>query len=156
MTQIVCPACAAANRIPTERNPAAAKCGRCGVALFQGQPTEVDARELQVHQRSNQGVAVLLDVWAPWCGPCRSMAPHFAAAAARLEPRVRLLKLNADEAPEASAALGVSGIPALILLQDGREVARRAGAMTTDQITAWVNQALAGARSPSSNKEQPQ
>jgi thioredoxin 2 len=73
------------------------------------------------------------------------MAPHFAAAAARLEPRVRLLKLNADEAPDASAALRVSGIPALILMKDGQELARQAGAMTTDQITAWVNQALAAA-----------
>ncbi|MBU2136579.1 MAG: redoxin domain-containing protein [Alphaproteobacteria bacterium] len=145
MRQIVCPACAAANRIPDDRDATAAKCGRCGVRLFQGQPTEVDAAGLQVHRRANQGVAVLLDVWAPWCGPCRSMAPHFSAAAARLEPEVRLLKLNADEAPDASAALGVSGIPALILLKDGREVARRAGAMTTEQITAWVSQALAAA-----------
>lgn len=145
MPQIVCPACAAANRIPPDRDAAAAKCGRCGVRLFQGQPTEVDSAGLQTHRRANQGVAVLLDVWAPWCGPCRSMAPHFAAAAARLEPDVRLLKLNADEAPDASAALGVSGITALILLKDGREVARRAGVMTTDQITAWVSQALAAA-----------
>lgn len=145
MTQIVCPACAAANRIPAARNPGGAKCGRCGTALFQGAPIEVDAAGLQVHRRANQGLPILLDVWAPWCGPCRSMAPHFAAAAARLEPRVRLLKLNADEAPEASAALRVSGIPALILIKDGQELARQAGAMTTEQITAWVNQALAAA-----------
>lgn len=145
MTQIVCPACAAANRIPAARDPAGAKCGRCGTALFQGAPTEVDAAGLQVHRRANLGLPILLDVWAPWCGPCRSMAPHFAAAAARLEPRVRLLKLNADEAPEASAALRVSGIPTLILMKDGQELARQAGAMTTDQITAWVNQALAAA-----------
>lgn len=145
MTQIVCPACAAANRVPVARDPAGAKCGRCGAALFQGAPTEVDAAGLQVHRRANLGLPILLDVWAPWCGPCRSMAPHFAAAAARLEPRVRLLKLNADEAPEASAALRVSGIPALILMKDGQELARQAGAMTTDQITAWVNQALAAA-----------
>ena len=70
------------------------------------------------------------------------MAPQFAAAAQRMEPKVRFLKLNADEAPEASAALGVSSIPALILLKDGREVARKAGAMSADQIAAWVNQAL--------------
>ncbi|MDZ4317477.1 MAG: thioredoxin domain-containing protein, partial [Phenylobacterium sp.] len=106
---------------------------------------EVSGAQLAAHVGKTCGVAVLVDVWAPWCGPCRSMAPHFSAAAARLEPEVRLLKLNADEAPDASAALGVSGIPALILLKDGREVARRAGAMTTDQITAWVSQALAAA-----------
>ncbi|MDP2212433.1 thioredoxin domain-containing protein [Phenylobacterium sp.] len=145
MLQIVCPGCSAANRIPPERDAAGAKCGRCGARLFQGHPTDVDAAGLRVHRRANHGLPLLLDVWAPWCGPCRSMAPHFAAAAGRLEPRVRLLKLNADEAPEASASLGVSGIPALILLNNGVEVARRTGALTTDQITGWVNQALAAA-----------
>ena len=142
MVQIVCPNCAAANRVPEAKDPAQAKCGRCGEKLFQGAPTEVDAGRFQVHRRSNQGLPVLVDVWAPWCGPCRAMAPQYAAAAQRMEPRVRFLKLNADEAPEASAALGVSSIPALILLKDGREVARKAGAMSADQIAAWVNQAL--------------
>lgn len=142
MVQIVCPNCAAANRVPDAKDPAQAKCGRCGERLFQGAPTEVDAGRFQVHRRSNQGLPVLVDVWAPWCGPCRAMAPQYAAAAQRMEPRVRFLKLNADEAPEASAALGVSSIPALILLKDGREVARKAGAMSADQIAAWVNQAL--------------
>lgn len=142
MVQIVCPNCAAANRVPQAKDPAQAKCGRCGERLFQGAPTEVDAGRFQVHRRSNQGLPVLVDVWAPWCGPCRAMAPQYAAAAQRMEPKVRFLKLNADEAPEASAALGVSSIPALILLKDGREVARKAGAMSADQIAAWVNQAL--------------
>jgi len=142
MVQIVCPNCAAANRVPEAKDPADAKCGRCGEKLFQGAPTEVDAGRFQVHRRSNQGLPVLVDVWAPWCGPCRAMAPQYAAAAQRMEPKLRFLKLNADEAPEASAALGVSSIPALILLKDGREVARKAGAMSADQIAAWVNQAL--------------
>lgn len=142
MVQIVCPNCAAANRVPEAKDPAQAKCGRCREKLFQGAPTEVDAGRFQVHRRSNQGLPVLVDVWAPWCGPCRAMAPQYAAAAQRMEPKLRFLKLNADEAPEASAALGVSSIPALILLKDGREVARKAGAMSADQIAAWVNQAL--------------
>lgn len=147
MAQVVCPHCLAANRIPPERNAGQARCGRCRAALFVGEPTEVDAAGLQVHRRANQGVAVLLDVWAPWCGPCKAMAPHFTAAARRLEPQARFLKLNADADPQASAELGVSGIPALILFQDGREIARQAGAQTADQIIAWTRQALSQAAS---------
>ena len=143
MAQIVCPECGAVNRIPEDRDPGAAKCGRCGDRLFHGKAVEVTAEELAAHRRSTTGTAVLLDVWAPWCGPCRAMAPHFNAAAAQLEPNVRLLKLNSDEHPAAAAELGVSGIPALFLFQDGRIVARQAGAMTAPQLVNWVKQALA-------------
>jgi thioredoxin 2 len=145
MRQIVCPDCNAANRTPDGRDPAAAKCGRCGARLFTGKPLDVTAAELAVHRRSTKGAAILLDVWAPWCGPCRAMAPNFAAAAQRLEPGVRLLKLNADTEQAASAELGVSGIPALILFRDGRIVARQAGAMSADQLVAWTTQALSQA-----------
>jgi thioredoxin 2 len=145
MRQIVCPHCGAANRAPDDKSPAAAKCGRCGAKLFAGAPVEVTAAQLQAHQKSNRGVAVLLDVWAPWCGPCRMMAPHFASAAQRLEPEVRLLKLNSEAEPHAAAELHVSGIPALLLFRDGRLIARQAGAMNANQIVAWATQALAQA-----------
>jgi thioredoxin 2 len=145
MRQIVCPACAAANRAPDEKDVATAKCGRCGEKLFQGKPLEVSANQLQAHVRSTKGAAVLLDVWAPWCGPCRAMAPQFAAAASDLEPDVRLLKLNSDVEPQAAAALGVSGIPALILFRNGQVIARQAGAMSARQIVTWTNQSLAHA-----------
>ncbi|HEY9217043.1 MAG TPA: thioredoxin TrxC [Phenylobacterium sp.] len=145
MRQIVCPNCAAANRAPEDRDAAAAKCGRCGEKLFQGQPLDVSADRLQSHVRSTQGAAVLVDVWAPWCGPCRAMAPQFAAAASDLEPNVRLLKLNSDVEPNAAAKLGVSGIPALILFRNGQVIARQAGAMSARQIVAWTHQALAHA-----------
>ena len=143
MSQLVCPNCNAVNRFPEAKNASAAKCGRCHEKLFTGHPAEVTAAQLDAHRRSTQGAALLLDVWAPWCGPCRSMAPHFAAAAARLEPDVRLLKLNSDEHPQAAAALGVQGIPALFLIQDGKVVARQAGLMNAGQIETWVRQSLA-------------
>lgn len=97
------------------------------------------------HLRSNSGIAVLLDVWAPWCGPCRMMGPHFVAAARQLEPEVRLLKLNSEADPAAAAELGISGIPTLILFRDGRVLARQSGAMSANQIVAWTTQALAQA-----------
>lgn len=139
MKQAACPSCQTGNRFG-ERDPAAAKCGRCGARLFTGTPVDVNDAALAAHLKLTVG-AVLLDVWAPWCGPCQAMAPHFAEAARRLEPHVRFLKMNADE-NSASAQLGVRGIPTLILFHDGDEVARRSGLMTTDQIIEWLRQAL--------------
>ncbi len=98
-TTIVCPACGALNRVPAERSALRAKCGGCHRALFAQHPAEVDEAGFERHARAD-GIPVLLDVWAPWCGPCRTMAPQFDRAASLLEPDVRLLKLNADEAPE--------------------------------------------------------
>lgn len=145
MRQFVCPACAATNRLPADRDALKAKCGRCSEPLFTGHPVDVGGKAFRTHRQATQGAAVLVDVWAPWCGPCRTMGPQFAAAAATLEPNVRLLKLNADEEGAITAELGVSGIPALILFRDGQIVARQAGAMTANQIVAWTTQALAQA-----------
>ena len=145
MKQLVCPACGAVNRTPDGRDAREAKCGKCHNSLLTGAPVEVSGAQLAAHQKSTKGAALLLDVWAPWCGPCKSMAPQFAAAAKDLEPDVRLLKLNSDAEPDAAGALGVSGIPALFLLRDGKVIARTAGAMPASQIVSWTRQALASA-----------
>lgn len=139
MRQAVCPACNTGNRV-TRGDARAAKCGKCGQKLFTGAPIEVDDGVLSAHLKLTKG-AVLLDVWAPWCGPCRTMAPHFTEAARQLEPEVRFLKLNADEST-ASQALGVRGIPALILFHDGKEIARQSGAMTAFQLVQWTRTQL--------------
>jgi thioredoxin 2 len=143
MSQLVCVACGAGNRLLRDRDPLQAKCGQCKAPLFTGKPTAVTGAELDRHRRLTKGVALLLDVWAPWCGPCLSMAPSFEAAARQLEPAARLLKLDSEAEPNAAGALNVSSIPTLILFKDGAPVARQAGAMTTPRILAWTRSALA-------------
>jgi thioredoxin 2 len=138
---VVCPACDAGNRVPAERLPAdAAKavCGKCKARLFPGEPVSLaDASRFRRHIEGS-GVPVLVDFWAEWCGPCRMMAPEFEKAAAVLEPRVRLAKLDTDAAPDAAAPYGIRGIPTLILFSEGREIARQSGAMQAAGIVRFV------------------
>jgi thioredoxin 2 len=141
---VVCPHCAATNRLPTGKPAAVAKCGACHAALFDGRPAAADAAAFAKHRDKND-IAVLVDVWAPWCGPCRMMGPMFEAAAAELEPEVRLIKVNADEQPGIAADYGVAGIPALLLFQGGRLVARNAGVMDARRIVSWARGYLAQA-----------
>ncbi|QWG16356.1 thioredoxin TrxC [Bradyrhizobium sediminis] len=140
--QVVCGHCGKINRLPAERTATDARCGSCHQPIFSGHPIEVDEEAFGRHVASSD-IPVLVDVWAPWCGPCRSMAPMFERAAQELEPRVRLLKLNSDNAPSVSSRLGISGIPTLLLMHKGREIARSAGAMDTKRIVAWTMAGLA-------------
>ncbi|AWM02236.1 thioredoxin TrxC [Bradyrhizobium amphicarpaeae] len=139
--QIVCGHCRRINRLPAERAPQGARCGACHQPMFAGQPIEVDEAAFDRHVASSD-IPVLIDVWAPWCGPCRAMAPMFERAAQALEPGVQLLKLNSDNAPALSSRLNISGIPTLLLMHGGREIARHSGAMDTRSIVAWTEAKL--------------
>ncbi|SUS03349.1 Thioredoxin [uncultured Defluviicoccus sp.] len=139
LKQSVCPSCGAVNRIAAGRDVSAAKCGRCANSLELDHPIEVDDEALANHLK--QEGAVLVDVWAEWCGPCRAMAPNFAAAAKVLRGQVRSLKLNADKSATARH-IGVSSIPALLLFRDGRMIARTAGLIRPDALVEWVRRHL--------------
>ncbi|MDE2062302.1 MAG: thioredoxin TrxC [Bradyrhizobium sp.] len=139
---VVCGNCGRTNRLPVERASKEARCGACHQPLFTGHPVEVDEEGFGRHVANND-IAVLVDVWAPWCGPCRAMAPMFERAAQQLEPQVRLLKLNSDKAPSLSSRLNISGIPTLLLMRGGREIGRQAGAMDAQSIVAWTEARLA-------------
>ena len=134
---IVCPACAAVNRLRDERPASAGRCGKCGSPLFLGKPIELDAGTFERHTQRGD-IPVLVDVWAPWCGPCRMMAPAFEAAAAALEPEMRVAKLNSEAEPGIATRLGIRGIPTMLLFMKGNEVARVSGAMGMEQIVSWA------------------
>jgi thioredoxin 2 len=134
---LVCPHCAAVNRIPSARLSEAPKCGQCHQPLFSGHPTELDSGIFRRFVERND-VPVVVDFWAPWCGPCQMMAPEFSAAAAEVEPKVLLAKLNTDAEPGLAGEFGIRGIPTMICFKAGREVARRSGAIGRSEIVRWA------------------
>jgi thioredoxin 2 len=137
LLQVVCPHCHTTNRVPGERLEQNPNCGQCKNALFTGQPVALDAASFDRHvERSD--LPVVVDFWAPWCGPCRTMAPAFAQAASMLEPHFRLAKVNTEEAQALAARFGIRSIPTLAVFRHGREVARQAGAMDVSSLVRWV------------------
>ena len=138
---VVCPHCDAVNRIPQARLHDAPTCGKCDNPVFTGKPLEVDSARFERHLVRND-IPLLVDFWAEWCGPCKMMAPAYAQAAARLEPDVRLLKVDTERAQDLAARFAIRSIPTLALFRGGREIARQAGAMDAGRIEAWVRQHL--------------
>ncbi len=135
---IVCPACDTTNRVAPDRLADGAVCGRCKQPLFSAHPVALTGASFDRHVGAS-GIPVVVDFWAAWCGPCRMMAPAYEQAAARLEPRARLAKLDTEAAPEIAQRFGIRGIPTLIVFKDGREAARQTGAITdAASLVRWI------------------
>ncbi len=136
---IACPHCATTNRVPAARLAEHPNCGACKQPLFTGHPVALTDATFDRHLKAD--LPLVVDFWAPWCGPCRTMAPAFEQAAAQLEPSLRLAKLNTDEEPASAGRYGIRSIPTLIVFRHGREVARQAGALPASALVEWIRRA---------------
>ncbi len=135
--QIVCPQCQSVNRVPGPRLSEVPKCGQCHERLFSGHPIALTAEGFDLHA-TRSDIPLVVDFWAPWCGPCRMMAPAYEQAARILEPHVRLAKVNTEEEQALGARFGIQSIPTVMVLRGGHEVARQSGALGLQDIVRWV------------------
>ena len=136
-----CPTCDSIVRVPAQRLEDAPRCPKCHSALLSDQPLEFDAAKLERHL-ARSDLPLVVDFWAPWCGPCRMMAPHYDEVSRRLKTKARFAKVNSDEQPTLSSRFGIRGIPTLIVFKGGREAARQSGAMDLNTLQRWLSSVL--------------
>ena len=136
---IMCPSCGGLNRVPEEKLSTQPTCGKCKNNLFTGSPIEMTGEQfLRALHKTDQ--PLIVDFWAPWCGPCKSFAPTYSKAASQMEPKARFIKINTEVEQQIGAQFNIRSIPTLAIFKNGKEVTRISGAMDLGGFTQWVNQ----------------
>ena len=139
--QVVCGHCDSLVGLPPDRLNDAPRCPKCHFALFEGKPLELNAANFDRHVSQN-GVPLVVDFWAPWCGPCIAMAPYYETTARQLEPKLRFAKLNTQDEPGPGARFNIRSIPTMVVFRAGQEIARQSGAMDSATMSRWLTSLL--------------